>query len=51
MDCGGLPWVIEGDFNEILCPKYKTDGVDRRASTMYDFTMCLDDCNLHDMRW
>lgn len=46
-----VPWVVGGDFNEILIPEDKTGGLQRRVGAMTEFCSCLDVCDLHDIRW
>ena len=44
-----MPWVVFGDFNEILHPNEKIGGLDREAKQMEDFRECLSRCELHDL--
>ncbi|KAA3486163.1 reverse transcriptase [Gossypium australe] len=50
-----LPWVVIGDFNEILKSHEKRGGRLRSERQMLDFRMALEDCNLFDLgftgRW
>ncbi|XP_062013506.1 uncharacterized protein LOC133729894 [Rosa rugosa] len=44
-----LPWIIVGDFNELLCSREKTGGASRRVSQMNEFRAAVADCSLRDM--
>ena len=44
-----LPWIVFGDFNEILHPGEKIGGLDRDAKQMEDFRECLSRCGLLDL--
>jgi hypothetical protein len=44
-----LPWLVIGDFNEILYSDEKEGGNPRPARMMQEFRDCLMDCDLHDM--
>ena len=44
-----LPWLIVGDFNEILLCDEKEGGNDRPSIVMQNFRECLDDCGLVDL--
>ncbi|XP_062014092.1 uncharacterized protein LOC133730534 [Rosa rugosa] len=44
-----LPWLIAGDFNEILCAADKSGGPPRNAAMMTRFREALADCNQEDM--
>jgi hypothetical protein len=44
-----LPWLVLGDFNEILFSDEKEGGNPRPARMMQEFRDCLMDCELHDM--
>ena len=43
------PWVVLGDFNEILYPSKKEGGVARPLGMMREFRECLMDCGLEDL--
>lgn len=43
-----LPWVIFGDFNEILYSHEKSGGIPRDDSRMENFRKVLNDCGLVD---
>ena len=49
--CGesDLPWVVIGDFNEIVSDVEKDGGVPHRSSQMFGFQEALDDCELVDL--
>ncbi|TXG54013.1 hypothetical protein EZV62_019269 [Acer yangbiense] len=44
-----LPWIVVGDFNEILQLDEKKGGVIRSNTTMSSFREAVDDCALMDM--
>jgi hypothetical protein len=44
-----LPWVLIGDFNEILFSHEKEGGNPRPLNFMQNFRDVLTDCNLHDI--
>ncbi|KAM5578651.1 hypothetical protein ABKV19_008793 [Rosa sericea] len=44
-----LPWLVAGDFNEILCQDDKSGGPPRCAAQMARFRQALVDCELLDM--
>ena len=44
-----IPWVIFGDFNEIVHPDEKLGSLDRDARQMEGFRECLSDCGLVDL--
>ena len=44
-----LPWVVLGDFNEILYSNEKLGGAMREAKQMEDFRDCLNRCGLVDL--
>ena len=44
-----LPWIILGDFNEILMGSEKEGGALRSQRNMQNFRDALVDCNLFDM--
>lgn len=44
-----LPWVVGGDFNEILADEEKTGGVRRPQAMMEAFRDGLSDCGLSDL--
>ncbi|MFQ6671653.1 hypothetical protein Gotur_036121 [Gossypium turneri] len=50
-----LPWMVCGDFNEILYGAEKQGGLPREEGRMEAFRTVLEDCNLRDMgfsgRW
>lgn len=47
--CASHPWVILGDFNEILSADEKEGGNPRPYQMMQAFQDCLADCDLDDM--
>ncbi|KAL5855882.1 hypothetical protein ACOSQ4_005684 [Xanthoceras sorbifolium] len=49
MGLSGLPWIIGGDFNEILRSEEKLGGLVRSHRAMDSFREVIDDCNLIDM--
>ncbi|TXG53035.1 hypothetical protein EZV62_022204 [Acer yangbiense] len=44
-----LPWVCDGDFNDILSMTEKEGGSAKSFSDMYNFRQTIDDCNLIDL--
>lgn len=46
-----LPWLVGGDFNEILFNSEKRGGPDNSASVMLDFQETLSTCRLRDLGW
>ncbi|KAJ9552677.1 hypothetical protein OSB04_016722 [Centaurea solstitialis] len=48
---GNKPWVVAGDFNCLLFPHDALGGVSRRNSDMVDFSSCLEDVDLFDVRF
>ena len=46
---GNHPWVILGDFNEILYTSEKEGGNMRPNGMMREFRECLMDCGLEDL--
>ncbi|KAH6780165.1 hypothetical protein C2S52_011402 [Perilla frutescens var. hirtella] len=44
----GLPWIVGGDFNEILLETEKVGGNVRSNAQMEGFSEALDDCDLVD---
>ncbi|KAK6119801.1 hypothetical protein DH2020_046456 [Rehmannia glutinosa] len=46
-----LPWLIGGDFNEILYPSEKYGGADTIQSCMDNFRATIEHCNLNDLGW
>lgn len=47
-ELAGLPWIVGGDFNEIVSQGEKKGGRRRRRSQMETFSQTLEDCNLKD---
>ncbi|KAL5779912.1 hypothetical protein ACOSQ2_010649 [Xanthoceras sorbifolium] len=45
----GLPWLVGGDFNEILRDEEKSGGKGRSSRLMSQFKNVIDDCNLLDL--
>ena len=43
-----MPWIVFGDFNEILNSDEKLGWLDRDARQMERFRECLSNCNLFD---
>lgn len=46
-----LPWVLGGDFNEILFESEKRGGVSRPFSQMQAFSDALEDCGLREISY
>lgn len=44
------PWLLVGDFNELLCNDEKVGGAIRCDSTFLDFRNMVDNCKIKDMR-
>lgn len=44
-----LPWIVMGDFNEIMFNTEKEGGKPCPPGMIRAFRECLDDCELHDM--
>jgi exonuclease III len=44
-----LPWIVIGDFNEILVGSEKFGKAEKRESQMQDFRDILDQCQLRDL--
>lgn len=44
-----LPWLVTGDFNEILCNAKKSGGPPRGATQVLNFCRALVDCGLKDL--
>lgn len=44
-----LPWMVFGDFNEILYSNEKKDGIPREERRMNNFRHALESCSLVDM--
>ncbi|CAM8905994.1 unnamed protein product [Rhodiola kirilowii] len=45
----GLPWVVIGDFNEVVCSSEVQGGRGRQNWQMENFRRVLDDCDLVDL--
>lgn len=43
------PWVVFGDFNEILVPNEKMEGRERPEQEMRDFRDVISDCTQRDL--
>lgn len=43
------PWMVFGDFNEILFQHEKRRGQERSRAQMEEFGNCLNDCSLQDL--
>ncbi|KAL2935332.1 Cytoplasmic protein NCK2 [Bienertia sinuspersici] len=48
-DMNSLPWLVIGDFNQIIYNSEKSGGVDRADRELNDFREALDDCALRDI--
>ncbi|KAL1101097.1 hypothetical protein V6Z11_D05G275300 [Gossypium hirsutum] len=46
---GDYPWLICGDFNEILYGFEKNGGLPREERRMEDFRQVLEECSLNDL--
>lgn len=44
-----LPWLVLGDFNEVLCGEDKFGGRLVDINRAFEFKECLDLCNLQDL--
>lgn len=44
-----LPWLMGGDFNEVLCRADKSGGAPRATAAMLEFRRAMVDCALSDM--
>ena len=44
-----LPWLVGGDFNEILLDNEKIGGRPKSLQQMIDFLFALDECGLRDL--
>lgn len=44
-----LPWIVGGDFNEILTNDEKSGGYDRGPHLITQFREALQDCSLSDV--
>lgn len=44
------PWMLVGDFNELLSNEEKLGGAVRSDSTFWDFRNVVDNCKIRDMR-
>ncbi|KAL9660265.1 hypothetical protein QQ045_025078 [Rhodiola kirilowii] len=47
----GLPWVVIGDFNEVVCLSEVQGGRGRNDWQMENFRRVLSDCQLSDLRY
>ncbi|KAJ9561591.1 hypothetical protein OSB04_006751 [Centaurea solstitialis] len=48
---GNKPWIVAGDFNCLLFPHDALGGISRRNSDMDDFSLCLEDIEVYDVRF
>lgn len=46
---GNLPWIVFGDFNEILFNSENIGGLEKPGRLMENFRDTLNDCNLIDL--
>ena len=44
-----LPWLMLGDFNEVLCGEDKFGGNHVNLNRALEFKNCLDECNMLDL--
>ena len=44
-----LPWLMLGDFNEVLCGEDKFRGNQVNLNRAIEFKGCLDECNMLDL--
>ena len=44
-----LPWLMLGDFNEVLCGEDKFGGNQVNLNRTLEFKECLDECNMLDL--
>jgi len=44
------PWVLVGDFNELLTAAEKVGGPDRHDSTFWDFRNLVDNCKIKEIK-
>ena len=44
-----MPWIVFGDFNEIVYSHEKSRGLARDSKQMANFRDCLDRCGLFDL--
>ncbi|KAJ9536525.1 LOW QUALITY PROTEIN: hypothetical protein OSB04_un000277 [Centaurea solstitialis] len=48
---GNKPWIITGDFNATLFPHDSFGGSSRRSAEMMDFSYCVEDVDVLDVRF
>ncbi|KAL9148724.1 hypothetical protein ABFS82_12G060900 [Erythranthe guttata] len=48
-DLSPLPWLVGGDYNEIMCNSEKEGGLPRLPYQIEEFRRCLIDCDLSDL--